>query len=154
MLLRAIENVRQKPKAVRQRYALVVAVAFTVVVTGIWSLSLPGRFTAVHDGMMTASPEMKSQTASAPFSGVWGQFKQQVLGMTGENTATPRADNDLQMMIDNSAVLVSPEPKPDSVLLESGSTIRFGTDESKTDSPAIMLGTTTGSTSVTSTEGR
>lgn len=139
MLLRTIENIRQKPKAVRQRYAFVTAVAFTAIVTGIWSLSLPARFTAVQEGVITVSPEITTQTATAPFSGVWTEFRQQVLGKFGKSPIAPSAESNL---IDTSTSIASSTPVSDSVSLPSGSTIRFGTQAEDTASPSIMLGTT------------
>jgi hypothetical protein len=148
MILRAIESIRQKPKAVRQRYAFVTTVIFTAIVTGVWSLSLPARFTAVQEGVTTASPEITSQTASAPFSGVWSQFKQQVLGMVGKDSTAPT--NESLMLMSTSSAEVITEPKDESVLLESGSTIRFGTQAPASNSPGILLGTT----STTSSDGQ
>lgn len=140
MLIRAIENIRQKPKAVRQRYALVTAVTFTAIVTGIWSLSLPARFTAVQEGVVTASPEITSQTASAPFSGVWTEFKERLFKRGGESTTTSTTESSAVV---STSTNESQEPaKPDSVSLPSGSTIRFGTQTEDTTSPTIMLGTT------------
>ncbi|MFN3188475.1 MAG: hypothetical protein ACK42D_02955 [Candidatus Paceibacteria bacterium] len=142
MLLRAIENVRQKPKAVRQRYAFVIAATFTAVVAGVWSLSLPSRFMEVQEGVIATSPQMTSQQpASVPFSGVWNEFKQQVLGMASKSTTTTSSQETYSIMSTS-----TPEDleilNNDPVLLESGSTIRFGTQESSNDSPGVLIGTT------------
>jgi len=130
MILRIIESIRQKPKAVRQHYAFIVAVAFTTVVAGVWSLSLPARFSAV--------PALEGQTASAPFSGVWGQLKQQMAGLTGKSTTSVSIEDPITDTTAVSATL----PITDSLLLESGSTITFGATDSAPSAPAILIGTT------------
>lgn len=140
MLLRAIENIRQKPKPVRQRYAFVVTVTFTTIVVGVWSLSLPARFVAVQEGVMKVKPEITSQTATAPFSGVWSEFKQQILSLVGKGATT--SSEELLILVSTTTVKVPTTPKEESVLLDSGSTIRFGTQSPIADTPGILLGTT------------
>lgn len=144
MLLRAIENVRRKPKPVRKRYAFVVAVVFTALVAGVWSFSLPARFGAI-DGAISAAPGGRetSQSAGLPFSGMFGQIRQQfsdIMNTGGAPTATS----------DSSASAVPaasmPPPANDPVLLESGSTIRFGVTAPEAGAPAIMIGTSSTST--------
>ena len=152
MILRAIENIRQKPKAVRQRYAFVTAATFTAIVTGIWVISLPARFDAVQNGMLTASPEISTQSAGAPFSGVWGEFKQQILDMTGRGSVTNGAVEKEQADVSTPIVEESFATTSNSVLLESGSTITFGTSNSASSTKTIMLGTTS-TTSSTSPDG-
>lgn len=154
MLLRAIENIRRKPKAARQQYAFVTAVTFTAIVAGVWSLSLPARFVAVQEGVAIATPEVSSQKASVPFSGVWTEFKQQVLGLVGQEAASEVNNEPLLLISTSTAVTAttSAEVQEDPLLLESGSTIRFGTQPSASSSSTIMLGTTS-TTSSTSPDG-
>jgi len=154
MLLRTIENIRRKPKAVRQRYAFVTAATFTLLVAGVWSLSLPARFNAVQQGVIiTASPErVSSQAASVPFSGVWSQFKQQLSNLGSQATSTASEVTEPGLMLDVPAATTT-SSEDTSVLLESGSTIRFGTSQPSNDSPTILLGTTS-TTSSTSPDGR
>lgn len=44
MLKRTIRNIRQKPKAVRDRYAFWIAISFTSLVILIWVITIPDRF--------------------------------------------------------------------------------------------------------------
>jgi hypothetical protein len=152
MLLRLIENVRQRPKAVRQRYAFISAVTFTAVVAGVWTLSLPARFTAVQDGINVAPPEAVTQTANVPFSGVWAQFKQQISALGGKSIPTI-------LMTEGEAVdSYSSEDASSSigqsVLLESGSTITFGSTTPISSTSTILLSTTSPASVTTSPAGQ
>lgn len=142
MILRAIENIRQKPRSVRQRYAFVTAFIFTAVVTGIWSLSLPARFVAVQEGVMIASPEITNQAASVPFSGVWGEFKQKLIGLSNSKKSPITPETESSTEVGTSAAENKQATESDSVLLESGSMIRFGAQTEQFSSSTIMLGTT------------
>lgn len=52
MIKRLIRAVRRKPKAVRDQYALWIAVVFTAAVLTVWYANLPDRF----GSMMTPEP--------------------------------------------------------------------------------------------------
>jgi hypothetical protein len=70
MLFRTLDKIRKKPKPVRDQYAFGIALAFTAILVGVWSLSLPARFTNLAGGKNEAN------TSSAPFSNLVKQFKQ------------------------------------------------------------------------------
>jgi len=72
MLFRILNALRQKPKHVRDQYAFGGAVIFTAIVMGVWSLSLPARFSTVAQGVSEAQP------AAAPFSHMFSQLKEQL----------------------------------------------------------------------------
>lgn len=67
-MLRWIERTRKKPKAVRDQYALLVAVLCTGVIALAWSFSLPTRFQALVMEADTAA-ESSEESRSA-----FGQF--------------------------------------------------------------------------------
>lgn len=72
MLHKTLDSIRQKPRSVRDQYALGIAVCCTVLIGGVWTLSLPSRFS------QTAALGNASTTESAsPFSGLINQFKDQ-----------------------------------------------------------------------------
>lgn len=53
MLLRWIEKTRKKPKAVRNQYAFVGAIAVTALIVVVWAVSLPtkiAKIAAEHEG--------------------------------------------------------------------------------------------------------
>jgi hypothetical protein len=139
MFWRTIEAIRQKPKAVRKQYAFFVTVVFTAVVTGFWVLSLPARFVAVQESVLSESSLPPTQTAGIPFATMWNQFKDQ-LRTAITPTQTPIAAT-------SSVSTPSNNDSPQTVQLESGSTITFGTQESGTSSPSVLLRTTGTTTS-------
>ena len=69
MFWRWLENVRKKPKAIRQQYAFVMAVTITGTVGLLWSLSLPQRL-----GTVASSLSGAEQVATTPFSTIRKQF--------------------------------------------------------------------------------
>lgn len=126
MLLRVIDKIRQKPRAVRQQYAFVLAVSFTAVVTLIWSLSLPARFLYVQEEFSDIAIDIEpiSQTATVPFAGVWTQLKKQLFGVTNDSKTNSTIITD---PTENSFVSPQQPPKKASrIELDSGTTITFG----------------------------
>lgn len=130
MLLRVIEKIRQKPKSVRQRYAFVFTVAFTAMVTGIWSLSLPARFASVQEEFSDVAVVPATQSATAPFSGVWDQFKKQLINLTDDNNPTPATSTEMSTTSSTTKSIPANESK--SIQLKSGSTITFGSNNDTT----------------------
>lgn len=74
MLYKILDTIRAKPKAVRDQYALGTAVLCTLLITGVWSLSLPSRFTT------TSLAAAGAASSTSPFSGLIGQIKKQFAG--------------------------------------------------------------------------
>lgn len=75
-----LNRIREKPKEVRERYALLFSVMVIAVIAGIWSLSLPSRFSELATG--TGS----RQEASAPLSGVFANIKNQFPNFRSKKT--------------------------------------------------------------------
>lgn len=81
MLFETLDKIRTKPKSVRDQYAFVAAVVFTVVLTGVWILSLPSRFSVITTEVATVN------TKTAPFARLISQVKDQ-FGAAKESVAT------------------------------------------------------------------
>ncbi len=79
MLFDYLDNLRKKPKPQRQRYAFAFALSFTLIITGIWAVTLPGRF--------TPPDEVAANAGEAPFAGLWRQFKDQVASVRTQTAA-------------------------------------------------------------------
>jgi len=84
MFFEFLDALRAKPKPIRERYAFVFAIGFTVMIGGVWSLSLPGRFATVTD-TATSTP------GEAPFAGLWREFSEQVSSLRTQTAAIPVA---------------------------------------------------------------
>lgn len=69
MLFKTLDILRTKPKVIRDQFAFMAAIIFTLVVAGIWALSIPSRLARITDG--------KQATTTAPFAGLFTQFKAQ-----------------------------------------------------------------------------
>jgi len=142
MLYTFFDKLRTKPKVVREQYALLGAVCFTLMIGGVWSLSIPARLGSVAANASTTN------VASAPLSGFVAQLKSQFksarTGVTGPfatTTATPSAASSAVAAL---GLQLTPENKQ--ILETPSSTIRFGTT---TIAPAVkpaVVATTTATT--------
>jgi len=76
MLKRAIRNIRRKPKAVRDQYALWVAVIFTAIIIIIWFATVSSRFASVTD----TSPEDAAVPVQEPesFTDMIGGLREEI----------------------------------------------------------------------------
>jgi hypothetical protein len=74
MFYKILDHIRTKPKPVRDQYAFGIALTASLLIAGVWSLSLPSRFAAPS----VASVGVASTTA--PFAGILGQIKEQFFG--------------------------------------------------------------------------
>lgn len=86
MLFKILDNLRLKPKHVRDQYAFGIAVFFTLAIGGVWSLSLPSRFAG--ESQVAA---LASTTNAAPFSNFFTQLKEQFQGVKKAMTELPQA---------------------------------------------------------------
>jgi hypothetical protein len=89
MLFQFLDTVRQKPKQVRNQYAFGFALGCTVLIGGVWSLSLPARFANL--GNVAAVGSASSTLSTAPFAGLVDQLKQQFAGAKEVIQAIPGA---------------------------------------------------------------
>jgi hypothetical protein len=87
MLFQYLDTLRQKPKQTRNQYAFGFAVGFTFLIAGVWSLSLPARFSNL--GGMAAVGSASSTVSTTPFSGLVDQLKQQFAGVKDAIQAMP-----------------------------------------------------------------
>lgn len=98
MIFSWLDNIRSKPKAVRERYAFIFSTFLIVIIVAVWSLSLPTRFSNL------AFSEEVDQEASVPFSGIWQNLKAQL--PTRQNqapssaTASAQALNPIEVVVE------------------------------------------------------
>jgi hypothetical protein len=74
MLFKILDNLRSKPKGVRDQYSFLFAVGLTLIVGGFWTLSLPDRFNSVLPGTLAVST---SSVPTTPFANFFSEFKTQ-----------------------------------------------------------------------------
>ncbi len=79
MFFKFLQETRSKPKHIRDQYAMVFALMFTVLVGGVWSLSLPARFSTADQVAAAAS-----SSNPVPFANFVNHFKNQFLGLKQE----------------------------------------------------------------------
>ena len=89
MIFKTLDTIRQKPKRVRDQYAFGVAASLTLVIAGVWSLSLPSRFGSSN--MASLSDASSTPVETAPFAGLIAQFKSQFQGMKAAIDSLPAA---------------------------------------------------------------
>ncbi len=70
MLFKTLDSIRQKPKPVRDQYALLFAVICTFLIGGVWSLSLPSRLETAG-----GAASVGAASTTLPFGGMWAEFK-------------------------------------------------------------------------------
>ncbi len=121
MLFRLLDGLREKPRHVRQRFAFMFALTLTLLVGGVWTLTLPARFLA------TEAPETQA-SAVAPFASLWGtmkdQFgamKQQATAIVASTTASSTSTTTPESKTFDAMTLVStstpPAPRPQPILI-------------------------------------
>lgn len=125
MLFQYLDHLRTKPKEARQRVAFFTALALTLVVGGIWSLTLPARF--------ANTGEIASAEGTKPFAGFvnglkaqWGTLRNQastIAATVGTTTATSSALINLETLLE--ATSTPPLPAPTPILI--GTTTASGT---------------------------
>jgi hypothetical protein len=85
MIFQFLDSLREKPKAVRDQFALWASVVCIVIVGGVWSMSLPSRLAqtgvAAVGGASTTIP-------TAPFAGFFDQLKAQFQGIQAATIPT------------------------------------------------------------------
>ena len=64
-----LEDIRKKPKPVRDQYAFFSALAITAVIAGVWALSIPARFSETA----ISADGIEEQTGA--FSKYFGELK-------------------------------------------------------------------------------
>lgn len=139
MLYTFFDNLRTKPKGVRDQYALAGAICFTLMIGGVWSLSIPARLSTV------ASSASTTAVASAPMSGFFAQLKSQfssvkkaVVVPLATSTMTPSAASSAVAALE---LKLTPENKQP--VETTSSTIRFGTTTIAPPTKSATSSTTT-----------
>ncbi len=70
MLFKTLDHLRTKPKETRKQVAFATALAVTLIVGGVWSLTLPARF--------APQSTIATTEGTGPFAGVWAGFREQI----------------------------------------------------------------------------
>ena len=86
MLFKILDSLRSKPKYIRDQYALGIAVFCTLLIGGVWSLSVPSRFAG---GSQVAA--LASTTNAVPFSNFFTQLRNQFGGVKDTIESISRA---------------------------------------------------------------
>ncbi len=153
MLFKFLDHIRSKPKHVREQYALGIAIFCTLVIGGVWSLSLPARFAGE-----TQLAALGSSTSPAPFSNFFTQLKQQftsvkkgideltVASSTAPLTAASSTEAALEMQISPENI----EQIKDKQATATSSESQVGAEAQATSTMSlkpqpIMIGTTSAS---------
>ncbi len=153
MLFKFLDTIRSKPKHVRDQYAFGIAVAFTLVIGGVWSLSLPSRFAG---GSQVAA--LASTTNAAPFSNFFTQLKHQFSGVKKAIDELPKSTSTPSSIASTTQAAlelkISEENKEQIKASSTETKIEFGTKATTSTSvgssgKSILVGTS--SASATST---
>ncbi|MFM2339627.1 MAG: hypothetical protein RLZZ360_263 [Candidatus Parcubacteria bacterium] len=135
MLFKTLDNLRTKPKAVRQRVAFATALSFTLLVGGIWALTLPARF----------SPDtLASNEGTAPFAGMWAGFRDQFSSLRQQASVVAGAFSS------TTAASTTPAAATTSEMIDIRTLV--GTSTTPTPTPApVLIGTTSATVTASST---
>jgi hypothetical protein len=71
MMYHWLQHIRNKPKHIREQYALLFSVIIMIMIAGVWSLSLPAQLQKI------TSTDKSEQSAAAPLSGLFSGLKEQ-----------------------------------------------------------------------------
>jgi len=135
MLFETLDKIRSKPKQVRDQYALGIAVACTVILVGVWSLSLPSKFSSLSGTVGNHA------TGSAPFSGLINQVKD---GFGSVKNSVASVINSATSTITGVDVSATPTSTP---------TTSIATKNTRLSHPvSILVSTTTSSRSSSTTQ--
>lgn len=126
MIYTFFDNLRTKPKAVRDQYAFLGAVCCTLMIGGVWSLSIPSRLSTFTT---SATSTNVASVASAPLSGFFDQLKSQFKGVR-KVVALPMAtstDSQTATATTEAALGLQLTPENRQTAKTNTSNIQFGT---------------------------
>jgi hypothetical protein len=109
-MIEKIEALRKKPRHVRNRYAFWVAVLITLVIVGVWSLTLPARISHI-EGVQAEKLEEEndlseiSRTLGSVFSRAKNAFS--MIGNQASSTSSSTQDVPVRQDLDFKALLAS-----------------------------------------------
>ncbi len=142
MLFKTLDNLRTKPKVIRDQFAFMVAVIFTLLVAGVWALSIPSRLARITEGGQA--------TTTTPFAGLFSQFKAQFSDVPAVSTTTEPAAGTSAASTTEAALTLDLSSTTKAALESSGTTIRFASTTIG-PAPGRPVSTSTISTSSAST---
>jgi hypothetical protein len=130
MIFQYLDYLRTKPKETRQRVAFFVALGLTLVVGGIWSLSLPTRFADTSD--------LATTEGTRPFAGFidgikdqWGAIRNQAGTIAATVSTSTASTSDLinleSLLAATSTPAPAAQPAPKPILI--GTTSATGTPD-------------------------
>ncbi|MCU0678398.1 MAG: hypothetical protein MUF19_02290 [Candidatus Pacebacteria bacterium] len=127
MIFKYLDHLRTKPKEARERVAFLTALGLTLVIGGIWSLTLPARF-ANTDTLATTE-------GTRPFAGFingikdqWGSIRNQAQTIASTVSTTTASTSDL-INLEALLAATSSEPVPTPTPILIGTTSATGTIE-------------------------
>jgi hypothetical protein len=139
MLFTFLDETRKKSRAVRQRYAFLSAATFTLIVAGLWTLSLPTRFVALT---AVSSSTVSEAAAASPFANMWNQIKSQVSDIsfpslkgatsTASSTSDATTTYDARLLLSTTTPATSTRPVAQEVLIEPTPTSTTSTTSTTT----------------------
>ncbi len=137
-MLHKIEQLRKKPKHVRDRYAFWFAFLFTVCVAGVWATTLPARFLALSETEVTAPEEIG--VAGERWSGLLASVRS---GFAALGTETDDVEGAVVLPVTATTTSTSTDPLADMVWTEAAKA-----PEREPTQPArtILIGTTSTAT--------
>jgi len=154
MLFETLDRIRRKPKAVRNQYAFGAAVTFTLLIAGVWSLSIPARFASI--GNVAAIGSASSSVPTTPFAGLLDQLKHQFESAKDIANTIPQATSTAHTQIVSTTTLSDTEAALNLQINEENKTTlqasssgeetnsrgRFDFAEPSTQQQTIMIATT------------
>lgn len=109
-MIEKIEALRKKPRHVRNRYAFWIALLITLVIVGVWSLTLPSRISNI-EGTQAEVPEAESSASSISknLNSAFSRMKDAFSLISKQASSTDPASEDvpLRQDLDFKALLAS-----------------------------------------------
>lgn len=148
MIYTFFDNLRTKPKAVRDHYAFLGAVCCTLMIGGVWSLSIPARLGSFAQ---SASSTSVATVASAPHSGFFEQLKSQFKSVQkiGALPMATSTDSHTATATTEAALGLQLTPENRQAAKTNTSNIQFGTVTIASPTKAPDVSTSTPATTTT-----
>jgi hypothetical protein len=109
-MIEKIEALREKPRHVRNLYAFWIALSITLVIVGIWSMTLPARISNI-EGKQAGEPEVADQSPalSEKLGSIFGRAKDafSMIGIQASSTDTGSEGVPFREDLDFKALLAS-----------------------------------------------
>lgn len=136
MFLKFLDNLRTKPKAVRDQYSFLFALTLTLIVGGFWTLSLPERFSlAIPNNLAVAT---NTPPTTAPLGNFFTQFKNQFASVKEAIKNPPVATT---TSVDATKMEITAENRQELNASTSEYVYKDPSQDEPAASPTILIGT-------------